>query len=377
MTDRHTLYGTSLSLYTGKARCYLLSNGVPYHEVTPTTEHFRRQVLPKARLATMPTIELASGEVIRDGTAIIDHFEERAGNPSSPTTSCQAIVSRLFDVIGSEGLLRPAMHYRWNFPDENLAFLTFHFETLVPPTHPATEVAAGNMDRMRAAAMAFGAVPDRLALVEELYERFLDLLDAHFAVSPYLLGDRPSIGDYGLMAPMYAHLGRDPKPLALMQERAVRVFRWVERMNRPEPDAGEFLPPDQRAIEPVFAPDDAIPETLEAVLRHVALDFVPETLAACEAVNSWIAAQEELPPGTAIQRGIGMASFEVGGTPMNAMAQPYRFYLLQRVHDEFEALPAGDRSRVEALFERCGLHPLLAARLDRRIGRQDNLEVWL
>ena len=38
--------------------------------------------------------------------------------------------------------------------------------------------------------------------------------------------------DFGLIAPMYAHLGRDPYPLALMQSRAIHVFRWVERMNR-------------------------------------------------------------------------------------------------------------------------------------------------
>ena len=39
----------------------------------------------------------------------------------------QQVVSALFDVIGTDGLLRPAMHYRWNYPDENLDFVRYQF----------------------------------------------------------------------------------------------------------------------------------------------------------------------------------------------------------------------------------------------------------
>ena len=34
-------------------------------------------------------------------------------------------------------------------------------------------------------------------------------------IYPYLLGGRPSIADFGFMAPLFAHLGRDPVPAAL------------------------------------------------------------------------------------------------------------------------------------------------------------------
>ena len=39
-----------------------------------------------------------------------------------------------------------------------------------------------------------------------------DGLDRHFASHRFLFGDRPSLGDYGLIGPLYAHLGRDPWP---------------------------------------------------------------------------------------------------------------------------------------------------------------------
>ena len=81
---------------------------------------------------SIPTIETTTGEVIRDGGAIIDHYESVNNNLFSPKTAKQNIICKLFDVIGMEGLLRPAMHYRWNFDDANSKFIQFHFETFVP-----------------------------------------------------------------------------------------------------------------------------------------------------------------------------------------------------------------------------------------------------
>ena len=62
---------------------------------------------------SIPVIETSEGAVIRDGAAIIDYFEAKSG--FSPTTPKQKNLTLLFDVIGCEGLLRPAMHYCWNF----------------------------------------------------------------------------------------------------------------------------------------------------------------------------------------------------------------------------------------------------------------------
>jgi hypothetical protein len=43
-----TLYGTPLSLYTGKARSYLIKNGLAYREVSPATSRFLEHVAPRA-----------------------------------------------------------------------------------------------------------------------------------------------------------------------------------------------------------------------------------------------------------------------------------------------------------------------------------------
>lgn len=184
-----TLYGVAHSLYTGRARSYLIKADIPYREQAPNTEHYMTTVLPLAggRFA-MPTLELADGRVIRDGAAIIDHFEDDGGHTYSPATPKQRIVSRLFDVIGAEGLLRPAMHYRWNFDAENLAFLKAHMLMITPPGDIGIKMADKVAEEMRKATVRFGVIPKTQAHVEALYAGQLGALDRHFAAHPYLLG---------------------------------------------------------------------------------------------------------------------------------------------------------------------------------------------
>ena len=83
-----------------------------------------------------------------------------------------------------------------------------------------------------------------------------------------------------MIAPMYAHLGRYPKPLSLMHEHGVHVLRRVELMNRPDPDFSAA-----NDTEEDFLGSDEIPETLLEILRHLAIDFVPETRAVREVIN--------------------------------------------------------------------------------------------
>ena len=42
--------------------------------------------------------------------------------------------------------------------------------------------------------------------------RLLAALEAHFAVHDYVLGGLPSLADFALLGPLYAHLFRDAVP---------------------------------------------------------------------------------------------------------------------------------------------------------------------
>jgi glutathione S-transferase len=369
------LYAITHSLYSGRARSYLIKQGIPFRELSTGHESFKSEVLPKGRLPTIPTLVTPAGEVIRDGAAIIEHFEAASGRPCRPAGPRQQVISALFDVIGTDGLLRPAMHYRWNFPEENLDFVRYHFlhsQRDVPEREAKTE---HMMDRMRYAAQLFGVTEQTTELVEGLYLEYLAALNAHFEHYPYLLGWRPCIGDFGLLAPMYAHLGRDPYPARLMQQKATRVYRWVERMNRADQDAPEYF---EAGTD--FLAEDEVPDSLLAVLKVIAEDFVPETRAAADRIDAWLAEKKPESGASAALRlseGMGNAEFSVRGQAVSAVAQPYRFFLLQRVQDACAGLEGDARTRVEIMLEACGMADILSIRLDRKLGRADNLEVWL
>jgi hypothetical protein len=173
---------------------------------------------------------------------------------------------------------------------------------------------------------------------------------------------------------MYAHLGRDPYPARLMQQRAPRVYRWVERMNRADQDAPEYF-----VAGTDFLADDEVPESLLAVLRVVAEDFVPETRAAAGRINAWLAESQPQagePAVTRLSGGAGNAEFSLRGQIISALAQPYRFYLLQRVQALYESMAVEEQTSVKQMLDACGMSEALCITLDRQIGRVDNLEVW-
>ena len=70
-------------------------------------------------------------------------------------------------------------------------------------------------------------------LIEASFKRTLEILNAHLAARPYLLGGRPAMADFGLWGQFY-ELATDPTPGAIMRASAPNVMAWVARMLSPE-----------------------------------------------------------------------------------------------------------------------------------------------
>ena len=77
MTEPCILYGAPFSLYTGKARAYLIKQKIPYCEKTTAFEHYHKVVLPVVHRFHIPTLEFPDGTFIQDGTIIIDREVKR------------------------------------------------------------------------------------------------------------------------------------------------------------------------------------------------------------------------------------------------------------------------------------------------------------
>ncbi len=377
MAMPYRLFGTPGSLYTAKARSYLRKQHVDFVELPAASAEFAA-LLPTIGRWIIPVLTTPAGDVLQDGSVIIDHFEAAGARlPAVPATPVHRAVAAIFELFGGEGLLRPAMHYRWNFDEQNQPFIANDFvAALAPAGAPQAvkdQVFGGAAQRMRTAMAAFGVTEASIPAIEASYAEFLALFDAHLATTPYLLGGRPTLGDYGLIGPLFAHLGRDPVPRQRMQRSAWNVYRWTERMNAPEAQADGLGPADGG----LFA-GDAIPDTLAALLRFIAEDYLPEITAHVAFANQWLADRPDDITGTSglsnpANRTIGKAGFAWRGQEIATMVMPYRFWLLQKVQ---AAAAACDDPRLGELLAATGLAPLLTLRTTRPVERRGHLEVW-
>ena len=381
MAEKYKFYSWSVSLYSGKARAYLIKQHIDFDDISPADPHYEAHIRPAIGRWIIPVMQTPDGEIVQDGTDIIDWFERHnlARLPAYPDTPKQRIVSLIMELYGGEGLLRPAMHYRWNFDDDNLDFILQQFGLFALPQMPPAQrrdMALHAAGRMRKAAVMFGVTPETAPHIEAAYEKTLAALNAHFTDHPYLLGGAPTIGDYGLFAALFAHLGRDPHPLRIMQERAQMLFRWTERMRNPSADMVEFIGRDESLLA-----DDAIADTLMALLKRVAEEYLEEIKAMVAHTNDWLAenapAEGEIVGGAAQNRHIGFCQFEWCGETLIVGVFPYRIFLLQRIQDAYDALDETAKSAVDAILAEAGLSAIMTARCSRRVERRDNREVWV
>jgi glutathione S-transferase len=338
MTD--ILYGAPLSLYSGKARSYLDWKGVDYREVLPTPDVMKGVIIPNVGRPVMPVVETAEGMIIQDTTCIIDHFEAKADGPSVyPDTPIQKLVALLFELYGDEWLVIPAMHYRWHY-NEDWVYGEFG-KVALPDGTPEEQHEKGkeNGSRFKGFVPLLGITPETIPGVEASYEALLGELDVHFSAHNYLLGTRPSIGDYGLIGPLYAHLYRDPESGKLMKRLAPNVARWVERMMHVEaPRSGEFLP------------NDAIPDTLLPVLTRIMDEHIPHLQAVASTYADWAEAN----PGAEVPRGVGMVEFSIGGTTGQRVAMTFNLWMLQRPLDFYRSLAGDAKTAADALLAQVG-----------------------
>jgi glutathione S-transferase len=359
MTD--TLYGSAASLFTGKARAYLDWKNVDYREIAPDQKVRDELIMPTIGRMVIPVVELADGTVLQDTSIIIDHYEAASPGPSVyPDGPRQNFAALLLECYGDEWLVIPAMHYRWNYNEE---WIYGEFGRSMAPDAPADQrVAIGKAigERFRGFVPMLGINDATIPAIEASYEALLADLDKHFRAQDFLFGTRPSIGDYGLIGPLYAHLYRDPASGEIMKRLAPHIAQWVERMvTVSQPLSGEFLP------------DDEIPRTLLPILKRMMTEQLPNLVRTAELMADWgqSTADRELP------RAVGMAEYSLGGVTSARIASPFSLWMLQRALDYLATLSGDDRAACEALLRETGEEALLDFQMPFRL-KFENHRLW-
>lgn len=257
------IYGSSISYYTGKLEAYCRYKGLPY-ELLPLHPHAKAS-LANTGSVQMPVVERDDGRWMSDSTPILSQLEKE--HPSSPVMPPNAVVrfiAFLMEDYADEWLWRPAMHYRWSYShSRELAASILADEQGTHMRIPRFLKRHMIKRRQRGGfVVRDGVRSETWDHVEGSYFAALDNLSRMLEPRRFLLGDAPSIADFGFMGPMFRHFGQDPTPAALMRERAPDVFAWVGRVWNAKAKA---QPPE--FVEAV--PDECAPMLKEICETHL------------------------------------------------------------------------------------------------------------
>ena len=364
MSNKYKLYGAPFSLYTGKARAYLINKRLPYEEVFSSLKVYKKIIIPHTGVRFIPIVKTPQDEYIQDTSVIIDTIEKRhPSNPLVPSTPKQKLISHLIEIWADEWLLIPAMHYRWN--KANFPFIYEEFGNIVFPRMPAiirSFVGKKLGSKFKGFVPILGITPATIPTIEDWYENYvLRYLEQHFSTNKYLLGAKPSLGDVSLMGPLYAHLYRDPASGKIMKNIAPHVVKWVERMNTPNAQHGEWLS------------DDEIPETLYPLLQRMFTEFWPVLESTVEQLSLW---QQQNPTVTEIPRSIGQHAFSIGDVKEQRAIMPFHQWKLQRVLDCYNNIDAECKVSVDEMLLKLEGKQAMQLKIPKRLDRVNNKLVF-
>lgn len=275
MSGDYKIYGIELSPYSVKVRSYFRYKQIPHEWIVRRMDRmpeFKRH----AKLPLVPLVVTPEDEGVQDSSPIIERMEAKFPEPSIyPDDPVSRFVSALIEEYADEWVNKPMFHFRWSYEDDQ-RFAALAIARDAAPKDAPDSLVEGMADQVRKRMIPrvsfVGSSESTRAIIEDSYDRQLEILQAHLRDRPYLFGKRPAYADFAYAGQMY-QLQMDPTPGALMRAEAPAVGEWVERMLQPQ-DEGEFEP--WSALEPTLRP------LLE---QEIAGCFLPWTRANAAAID--------------------------------------------------------------------------------------------
>lgn len=354
MRQTYTLYGWHLSYFTGKALCYLRYKQVDHVLNAVNLFTLTRTIKKKTGAAVMPVLKTPSGEWIQDTSEIIGYIESlHHNNPVTPNTPVQEFASMLLEAWGDEWWVPIAMHTRWNYPENFALFEHDAGKALLPwaPRFLQNKAAQRPAKMLRGMLPFVGIVPEQYDTMNEWTVHMLDALNRHFEQFPFLLGERPSLGDFGLVGTMYGHLGRDPWPKRELIEPRMHLNAWLERMKNPA----------VHADKPLLGHDE-VPVTLNPIFKSIFDEFMPMVAQIGEMATQH-ARQNGL--NQRLPRRIGEVMTTMGGKPFKRGALPYMIWMMQRALDCYTQMADSDKHDVRTWLKQHNAEHILNLNLPR------------
>jgi glutathione S-transferase len=297
--------------------------------------------IEKPKPTLLPTFlfeeEGGSIQAVCDSTPIIRRLEtlypERSVLPSDPAL---AFIDYLIEDFGDEWCTKYMFHYRW-YPAEDAdnAGTLLPLQMSVNLTEELHKSFKEHFtERQVNRLYVVGSNDETAPVIDASYRRFLIAMESHLREQPFMLGNRPGAGDFALFGQLTQLVGFDPTPRAMTHDVSPRTVAWVGVME------------DQSGMDPQQSDWKALedsPETLKDLLSEIGRVYAPALLANAKAVEA------------------GQKHWKdtIDGALWTQQTFAYQAKCLKWINEQYLALTATDRARVDTVLADTGCEALL------------------
>lgn len=320
------LIGGPQSPYSRKMMASLRYRRIPFQWVRMGSPE--AQAAPKQKIPGMVPVLWFSHEDSSKDTASLDStfqlkhletvFSERSLYPVDPVVN---FFNVLLEDFGDEWMTKCMFHFRWHYEadaDKAGTVLPLQFKWNQPDANIQLfkeQFSKRQIERL----WVVGSNPTTKEIIENSYVDTLKAMDSILSRQAFLLGERASVADFGIMGQLVclAHFEKTSADITL--EVAPRIYAWVEAIEDLSGETIEDQPWSSR---------DSIGETLSPLLNVIGKYYVPFLLANAEALNS----------------GAEKVQCEIAGKQWEQKPFPYQGKCLMWLREEFAKLSPEDQS---------------------------------
>jgi glutathione S-transferase len=232
----YRLFSWEHSYFSGKARAFLrykAEGGLRFEDVLATPELLQGLLFPATGTTAVPQLLTPDGRFVQDTSEITDFVERAHPEPRvipGAASPRQRLASFLLELLADEWMVVYAFWERWHHGRDgaepsHARFNEQQWGAVIAPGADGEarrragrsffEAAFGIHEPEQeprgvyAGLVALGVTPRTEAAWQASNDRTLARLEAHFARHDFVLGGLPSLGDFALLGPLYAHLYRD------------------------------------------------------------------------------------------------------------------------------------------------------------------------
>lgn len=348
------IYGWDVSPFTAKVRSYLTYKQLDPAYIKPTALQLNYKIKKDVGQIIMPVV-YDDNNVIQDSSLIVDYFEDKYTSKSViPDEPLYKICTYLLELMGDEWLPLAALHYRWNYP-ENKSFILGEFGRSALPKYPKfmQQFVAKKMGSKMASYLPVLGINEAMQHPLEINtHKILNSLNLHLGQHEFLFGSRPSLADFSLYGPIYAHLHRDPFPDKLLKTYP-HIIKWINTLNGPI-----------NLLNGKWLNTPTLPLSLFPLLQIWSQTHAPLIKNSIQGFNDWC---EYYPDKTQLPRKFGSTTLNIDGIQSKRLNLSYVLWMWQRLQQVYQSLENPERVTVDALLNQLGVLEMIQTPLAKKI----------